>query len=566
MERIRKTLREHIHFIVITSVLTLVMTFPTIVYVFRTDVFWLPTGDGLDVLIHFWDVWYGNQVLSGIENPYYTQKIFYPDGVSLAYNPLSYVHSIVMNILKSVLPLSNAFSLTYLLIIVSTVGAAYIYIFWLIGDKWLALFGGIVVGFSGNVYGLPVWPTVAWIATIPLAAYCFHRGTRDRRAGPIIVAGLAAALSSTVILYHYVCLLITLGLYVCAFAVSKWRDKIYWRNVALLITVIAIASAWRLIPLFENSATLENAMAWQGTSERSTDLISFFVESRNPFVGPLGDNVFQSPEHTRTSYQSYLGYVPLALIFAGLFHNATRRLMMPWLALLLVFLVLRLGSTLNVNGIAYENILLPKFYLNQLLPVVFQAFRSADHFMAGARLPLAVLSCFGIIALRHRFPAAAASGFILALITIVSFEYFVPVRNGPVLPIGDGTFSNERLAFVDWLDQEDDDEVRLINLPMGRKNSKFYLFYQSHHGYPQTEGAISRTPDSAYDFIRANYLLNTWFESRSVECSVANRDTYLAALEHLEAVGFSHVVYYGVFVGMGRDKWKLPVGLAVIHG
>ena len=544
MVRLRKTLREHLHFFVVTTVLTLVMTFPTIVYVFRTDVFWLPTGDGLDVFIHFWDVWYGKQVLSGIENPDFTQKIFYPDGVSLVYHPLPYIHSIVMNALYKVLPPSNSFSLVYLLIILSTTCSAYIYILWLFNDKWLAVFGGIVVGFSGNVYGLPTWPTVAWIASIPLAAYCFHRGMRDGRAGLIIVAGLMAGLTIFVIPYHFVSVLIMLGLYVCAFAVSQWRDKIYWRNVALLIAVIAIASAWRLAPMFQEAPALETAMKWQGQSEQSTDLISFFVDSRNPFVGPLGDSVFQPPEHTRTSYQSYLGYVPLALIFAGLFHKATRRRMMPWLGLLLVFLVLRLGSILNVNGTVYENILLPKYYLNQLMPVVFQAFRSADHFMAGARLPLAVLSCYGIIALRHRFPAAAASRFIFALIAIVSFEYFVPVKSGPVLSIGDGTFSNERLAFVDWLGQEEDDEVRLINVPMGRKNSKFYLFYQSLHGYPQTEGAISRTPDSAYDYIRANKLLSTWIDNSSIACESENQEAYLAALSQLEVDGFSHVIHH----------------------
>ena len=549
MSRIRNTLGEHRHFFVITSVLTLIMTFPTIVYVFRTDVFWLPTGDGLDVLIHLWDVWYGKQVLSRLKDPFYTDLIFYPDGVSLASHPLFYLHSVVVNVLHMILPLSNAYSLTYLLIIFSTTLATYVYLLWMFKDKSLALFGAIVFGFSPSVNGLPNWPEVSWLATMPLAVYSIHRGTWERRAGLIVLAGLMAGLSSTVTLYHYVCVLITLGLFACAFAVSRWRDKVYWQYLVLLIAATAVASAWRLAPMFQDAPALATAIKWQGQSEQSNDLISFFVDSRNPFVGPLGDSVFQPPEHTRTSYQSYLGYVPLALIFAGLFHKATRQLMMPWLGLLLVFLVLRLGSILNVNGTVYENILLPKYYLNQLMPVVFQAFRSADHFMAGARLPLAILSCYGIIALRHRFPAAAASRFILALIAIVSFEYFVPVKSGPVLSIGDGTFSNERLAFVDWLDQEEDDEVRLINLPMGRKNSKFYLFYQSLHGYPQTEGAISRTPDSAYDFIRANYLLNTWYDGRSVECSVANRDAYRAALEHLETVGFSHVVYYSDLLG-----------------
>ena len=65
MQRLRTTLREHGHFLIIVTLLTLVMTFPTIVYVFKTDVFWLPTGDSLDVYIKLWNVSYGKQFLTG---------------------------------------------------------------------------------------------------------------------------------------------------------------------------------------------------------------------------------------------------------------------------------------------------------------------------------------------------------------------------------------------------------------------------------------------------------------------------------------------------------------------
>ena len=62
MNALRRAVREHLHFIVVTTVLTLVMTFPTIVYVFRTDVFWHPAGSSHDIFIKFWDIWYGGQI------------------------------------------------------------------------------------------------------------------------------------------------------------------------------------------------------------------------------------------------------------------------------------------------------------------------------------------------------------------------------------------------------------------------------------------------------------------------------------------------------------------------
>ena len=223
--------------------------------------------------------------------------------------------------------------------------------------------------------------------------------------------------------------------------------------------------------------------------------------------------------------------------------------MLPWLVLCLVFLVLRLGSTLNINGTVFENILLPKYYLNQLLPHVFQPFRSA-HFMVGARLPLAVLSCFGLVALRDRFPLAARPAFVLILIAVVAFEYYIPIQPQHTFAVGGRPFTEERVAFVEWLRQEEreeNQEIALINVPMGRNNSKLYLFYQSLLGYPQTEGAISRTPYSAYDYNRSNYVLNGWYNQREVTCGDENRDEYLTALDRLEDDGFSHVVFYRDF-------------------
>ena len=90
MQRLRSTFREHLHFIVVVTLLTLIMTFPTVVYVFKTDVFWLPTGGSNDVYIGFWDAWYGKQFLTGQGDRYYSNFIFYPKGVSLSSIPCQF--------------------------------------------------------------------------------------------------------------------------------------------------------------------------------------------------------------------------------------------------------------------------------------------------------------------------------------------------------------------------------------------------------------------------------------------------------------------------------------------
>ena len=53
-----------------------------------------------------------------------------------------------------------------------------------------------------------------------------------------------------------------------------------------------------------------------------------------------------------------------------------------------------------------------------------------------------------------------------------------------------------------------------------------------------------RTPDAAYDYIRANLLLAKWNDNRSVVCKIASQDAYLIALDTLARDGFTHVILH----------------------
>ena len=196
-----------------------------------------------------------------------------------------------------------------------------------------------------------------------------------------------------------------------------------------------------------------------------------------------------------------------------------------------------MGPNLRINGVAYPDILLPKHFLDQIPPGLFRAFVATDQFMAGAVLPLAVLACFGLFALRIRFPGAAKPAVVLALVAIVAFEYHMPVSERII--------SQDRIAFLDWLrSEEDEGKIRLINLPVGQAASHVYNLYQALSGYPHAEGAISRTPESAFDYIKANSILSAWLDERPSSCQMPGRGAYISALSKLEADGFSHVVFH----------------------
>ena len=542
--RVSALLREHLHFVVVVTLLTLVMTFPTIVNVFRTDLFWLPTGGSHDVYVKMWDVWYGEQFLTGQADRYYTDLVFYPEGVSLTFHPLSIPHIITVNVLEMMAPLSNAYSLGYLLIIWLSALSAYVYLRWLFKDKWLALFGSVVFGFSPHVMIHPNHPHIAFVATVPLILYCLQRGLQVNRRLFAVISGLIFGLTTVVSLYTYVCVAITVGLVICAYALSKWREARFWRFIALLVLATALSSVWRILPMIEDYQSYQASMGWyrENFDEKwaivDADLISNVVNHGHPIFGPLGQSLFQTPADAEISGASFLGYLPMILIGFGLCRRSTRRMMLPWLALCAVFLLLRLGPTLQINGTEFEAVHPPGYYVNQIAPSLYGAFVATDMFMIGAILPLAVMSCLGVLAIREWRPSLARGGSLcVVLALLVAFEYYVPIE-GNLIP-------QEQFDHIDWLKSEaDSDEIRLINVPMNWKNSKRYALYQLLSGFPHAEGHISRPPMSAYDYIRANIILGSWNEHQVISCVTVAPDEYVAALEKLAADGFSHVIFH----------------------
>ena len=52
---------------------------------------------------------------------------------------------------------------------------------------------------------------------------------------------------------------------------------------------------------------------------------------------------------------------------------------------------------LTINGQEINTVVLPKYALDRIVPIVFEVFYSTDHFQIGVLLPLAILSCYGLL-------------------------------------------------------------------------------------------------------------------------------------------------------------------------
>ncbi len=534
MNKLWPAIRRHRPFIVIAPLLIIAMTWPTLPLVFDFETFAVPTRN-TDVFQKLWDVWHGRQFLAGQTSFYHSDVMFHPLGVSLAYENFSLPHMLSVGLLSAVMPPANAYSLTFLLIVLAVAASAYIYLHYLFADRWLATLGALVMCLSQHVLSHAAHPDVNLIVSLPLSAYFYQRGMREASLKHVIICGAVVGFTAFLSLYIFVCTLISLALLALGYAVGRWRDPRFWRWMLLLGLVIALACAGRVLPMVADADSLSTAISKNTAKERGTDLLSYFVNYRHPLTTPPLKTLFDAGSVFYEPHTNYLGYLPLALVIAGFLRAGSRRLMLPWLGLALPFLLLRLGSVLQIDGERFSHIVLPKALLDELFPLLFQPFHATDHFHIGILLPLAVMTCYGLKPLLDARQARQRGLITLAVIAVVAFEYYetTEVR---VLP-------DEQFAFIDWL-REEEGEPRLINLPMGRFESKLYGLHQTMTGYPQVEGLSGRTPPAAYAYIDGNHLLDAWKGGSGALCFPPHQAIYLAALDQLLGDGFTHVVWH----------------------
>ena len=119
-----------------------------------------------------------------------------------------------------------------------------------------------------HVIGHPHHPNNALIATLPWAVYFLHRGLNEKRWALALAAGAVTGATSIINIYAYICILMTVGAGIIAFAWSRWRDRFFWRYVALLLLAIAVASLWRILPMLSDTQSL--MPPWSGRTANET--------------------------------------------------------------------------------------------------------------------------------------------------------------------------------------------------------------------------------------------------------------------------------------------------------
>ena len=213
---------------------------------FDSKDFWFHTSQA-DFWVEIWDAWHIERVLTGKTALYYTDSLYHPQGLSLVWQVASYPHALMLIALKAFMPIDSAYNLLFLLILCFNAGCAYVLILHLLKDKWIALFGALVVAASAPFLGHNTIPDLIMIGTLPLTVYFFLRQVAEDRWIFAALAGACAGASVFISVYIFFIILMTIGILAICLAAAHWKRPAFWRGLLLLLVLSGCISAPRFL-------------------------------------------------------------------------------------------------------------------------------------------------------------------------------------------------------------------------------------------------------------------------------------------------------------------------------
>lgn len=540
MSHLSKQLQPHRPFIILVPILILIVSFPTILFVIHPDAVAFPHNR--DSYMHLWNSWYMGKVLSGSHDLYYTNFVFYPEGVTLAYHSYSLIQMVLTRIFDLILPPSNAYNLAILVIVYLSALSGYVYILYLTNHRWASLFGACVFAISPHVLMRAHQPDISTVAVIPICLYLLEHAIREQKWKWVVSAGVFFGLCAFFSLYLFVCVVLSVALRTLILLAqdANWRNWRVWRVLIVFGMIAVVVSLTRVYPMISSPGELSEALTKEAeelhTVETDSDILMSVVNTANPFFGSIQQEIWGYSHGLERTY--YLSYICIGLIIFGLLRKAVRRQILLWMVVFVPFFVLRLGSFLTINDVTNYDVILPKFYLNQLLPMMFKSFHASGHFQIGVMLPFALMATYGLMALAEQVKKRQ-SAIIFVMLMLVLVETYV-VLGSKAVPEAESIFYTQ-------LAEGEHERGALINLPMGREHSKSYIYYQTIHELPQAEGLVSRTSELAYATIEGNPALKAWRNLDVFSCEGEGKETYLPVMDDLRQLQFVYVIVHKTF-------------------
>ena len=498
-------------------------------------------GDSTDILVHFWNGWWVGEALSARESPFYTNYIFYPNGVSLIYHNIAWLTVVPWLLLRNLFESTAAFNLVFIVNLLLCGVGAFLLVSVVTGQRLPAFLGGIVYlawPFRLSQLDHPNLVSTYWI---PFTVLFLVLTIRRSRVGYAVLTGVALALVG----YTRWQLLIPTAFVIVAYLIGiapRWLfSRRHWLSLFLAAGVAAILLTPPLYLLGQNlgstQATSDDLLREGEESVMQTDLLAYVTPGEtHPWWGdhfrPLYARYYFDRSEGRR-YPAFIGFTVLLLAAVGVWHH--RREGIPWLLIAGMLILLAMGLVLRIGGKLFPQVPTPYSLLQPLY--VVRLIRVPDRFNVVLALPFAVLAAYGYGFLSSQIKGwRLRSTFMALTVLLVLVEYLaIPI---PRQDVRISPFHTEKA--------QDELQSAILDLPIDLQKAKTFMFAQTVHGRPLVHGKIARIPPGAYSYMNGNPWLSVlrlnkemapWLSDVSRQLNTLAEDGVADIILHKSAVG-----------------------------
>ena len=555
----RNTLRGWVHGAVLCAylLLTLVMTWPLVAQ-FTTAI----PGDAFDGWQNYWNLWWVKVALvEGVQNPYTTDLLFYPTGVTLYFHTLNPFNGLITLPIQLTAGLIAAYNAVVLVSWVLAGYGTWLLARWVIGQRrqgdLAAFVAGAIFTFApvhmAHLLGHMQVMALQWV---PFYVLTLLRGMQRAREGKAwwrdgVLAGFFLTLAGLCDWYFVLYLFLFTGVVILwSWLWALLRREGSWRvwlgvlgPAAVAGTVFVLLLAPLLVPMVYE-ATHYSFMVRPASDLYifSATVLDFLLPNRlHTLFRPesfadWGNQIAPVSERTVA-----LGYGALALAVMAL--AARRRRAALWAVAALVFVLLALGPRMHFGSITMADIPVdvtnlaewsPYALVNRLVPFM-RISRSVSRFAIVAQLCVAVLAGVGLAWWMGRLRARMASVVgVVALGVVLAESWVAPYPMSPP----------DTPSYYEILGQQAGTGA-VLNLPMNYDRPG-YLLYQTVHHRPLAVAYISR--EDPRTLTERVPLLQHW---RHLGPDIIDVDPVQVGMTVLQDLGVELVVL---------DRYKMPGG------
>lgn len=342
-----------------------------------------------------WAGWWSFYALRHGLNPFVTQMLYYPNGISLLLQTLNIPNWILTFPAQLVWGPIAAYNASALLGFILSGYITYLFVQRVVQQRVAAALAGacftaapfhVAKFYDGQLEHV----TLQWLPLFALATFVVIEQLSWRR---LALWTVALTLVSYTSWYYTIFCAAYLGVSVfwLGFAERQWRRAGMLTIIFACLGFLIVSPA--LISVLQSGEDMRPAAHWiDQARESSADLTELFLPSAlHPIWGSAIQSIQEGYHPNNTGWLITPGYTVLAVALYGAIR--TWRESARWVTLFLALIVLALGDTLHIAG--YDTGIPLPYRLLELIPGANLG-RRPSHFVALALIPLVVLVGLGL--------------------------------------------------------------------------------------------------------------------------------------------------------------------------